>query len=88
LYDARDAIIEELTIDDEFRATQTLLTAKLFEVVDSVADDFASGLRSKSLILVIVGLAGVAISVSWDRLMALAGRRNVPSGLVEESTES
>ncbi len=86
--DARDTVIEEIALDEEFKATQSLLTDKLFEVVDSVADDFASGLRSKSLILVIVGVAGAALSLSWDRVMATMGRRKVPPVQVEESTES
>ena len=89
LEEARDTVIGKIALDkDEFKATRVLATTKLFEVVNSVADGFASGLRSKSLILVIVGLAGVAISLSWDRLMTLAGRRNGPPGPLEESTES
>jgi len=79
---------DEVALAEEFKATQLLVTNKLLEVVVNVVDDFAAGLRSKSLILVIVGLVGIAVSLSWDRLMIVAGRRNVSLAEGYELTES
>ena len=76
--DAWDEILEEIDFDDDFGNTERLVVQKALEIADSVADGFASGIASKSMVLLIIGLLALGVSARWDSIARLAGRAEPP----------
>ena len=81
--DARADAIEEIDFSDDFPLTERLLVDKAFDIAESVAGDFASGVATKSFILLIVGLIGLGLSLRWGDVVRLVHRaRGAPSPTV------
>ena len=74
--DARATTIREMT-PSEFADTSRLATNKAFDMVESIADGFASGIASSSRSLMVIGLIALAVALFWGQLMGLY-RRYVP----------
>lgn len=68
LDDAEEQAREEIDTTGDFKATQELVIDKSFDVMRSVVNGFASGLASKSLLLVIIGAIGMGVSLGWNRI--------------------
>ena len=61
------ASMDNMDIDPAFDDTRQLLIDKVLEVVESVADEFAFGIMRWSVVLLVIGLAGLVGSVAWGR---------------------
>ena len=61
------ASMDNMDIDPAFDDTRKLLIDKVLEVVESVADEFAFGIMRWSVVLLVIGLAGLIGSVAWGR---------------------
>ena len=77
LEEARATAITEMT-PTEFANTSRLATNKAFDMVESVADGFASGIVGSSLSLMVIGLIALGVAFFWGQLMGLY-RRYVPN---------
>ena len=78
LEDAKETAIRKISLTEDFKDTERLAIDKAFEMTNSVADGFASGVATKSLILLIVGTAGLGLSLGWRNIRALVRRRKPP----------
>ena len=68
----QDALDEITTVGfNEFPNTSRLAVNKLFDIVESVIDNFASGIAISSLRLVIVGLVVLAAATFWSAIIAM-----------------
>ena len=76
LEEARATAIREMTPTD-FADTSRLATNKAFDMVESVADGFASGIAGSSRSLMVIGLIALGVAFFWGQLMGLY-RRYVP----------
>ena len=76
LEEARATAIREMG-PTEFEATSHMATNKAFEMVESVADGFASGVSDSSRGLMVIGLIALGVAFFWGQLMGLY-RRYVP----------
>jgi hypothetical protein len=79
LDEARDAALTE--IDEsvargelDFPETARLAANKAFDVVESVADGFASGIAQSGLNLAIIGLVAMIAAIFWSAIMGLVDR--------------
>lgn len=69
---AREEIAANL--DTDFTLTADLLSDKLLDIVVMVVDEIAASMVRNSIILAAVAVVALAVSLSWDRVVALAGR--------------
>jgi hypothetical protein len=74
--EARATAVSEVTAT-EFAGTSRLAANKAFDMVESVADGFASGIAGSSLGLAVIGLIALGVAFFWGQLMGLY-RRYVP----------
>ena len=72
--DAREDAIEEIDIDNDFPLTTDLAINKGFDIGESMIDDFASGVATKSAILLAVGLIALGVSLRWSHIRRLVRR--------------
>ena len=75
----RREAIDEISLTDDFVNTQTMLINKAIDTGVFIVDGFASGIASKAIIVLIIGLVILAAAVMWPRLIAPARQ----SGIVE-----
>ena len=61
--------VSEIDFNGEFPITESLVREKILEMVQSIADGFASGIAAKSLILLAIGLAALGVAVGWKVLV-------------------
>lgn len=69
---AREEIAANM--DGDFALTADLLSDKLIDVAVMVVDEIAAGMVRNSIILAAVAVVALAVSLSWDRIVALGGR--------------
>ena len=62
---------------NDYPKTSSLAANKAFDMLESMADDFASGIATSSLGFAIIGLIALAAAIFWATLMGLA-RRYLP----------
>ena len=74
LEDARETALEEIKLDSNFENTERLALNKVFDIGESVADGLASGIATKSLIL--LGLSVIALAVAFRGRDALERYRS------------
>ena len=74
LDDAKEETLAEIDLTGDFENTKTMATDKLFEIATSIVNGFASGIATKSLVLVIVGGAVIALTIWWHMMFGLARR--------------
>ncbi len=66
-------------VPDDFLQTKLLGIDKSFELLDSVADSFASGVVTKSAVLLVLGLAGTGAAIAWPLLWKPSRRDEAPA---------
>ena len=71
-----DALREGLAADpgSKFPLTSEVLTNKLLDVIEMVADDFVGDIVRNSLILAVVAAVPLVAVLVWDRIVPSAGR--------------
>ena len=69
-----DEAIEKIDPSGSFGQTSLLATNKAFDVVEAEAGDFASGVATKSVILLIVGIVGLGLSFRWEQVRGFLHR--------------
>ena len=69
---ARDEIAANLDMD--FALTAELLAEKLLDVGVMVVDEIAASMVRNSIVLAVVAVVALAVSLSWDRIAAVAAR--------------
>ena len=75
--EVREEALSEISQDSDFPNTMRLAANKVFDMGESVADDFAGGIASISRILAIIGLLAFVIGVFWSAIKKL-GARHLP----------
>ena len=73
LDDAWHDAVSEIDFNGDFPITERLVRDKILDMAQTVADGFASGIATKSLILLAFGMVVLGGSLGWKRLVA--GRR-------------
>ena len=72
LEDAREEAISDVSGD--FEITQRLVVDKLFDIGELVIDGFGSGVSTKALFLLIVGLVGLGAALRWADVVGVVRR--------------
>ena len=72
LEDAREEVISDVSGD--FEITQRLVVDKLFDIGELVIDGFGSGVSTKALVLLIVGLVGLGAALRWADVVGVVRR--------------
>ena len=72
LEDAREEAISDVSGD--FETTERLVVDKLFDIGELVIDGFGSGVSTKALVLLIVGLVGLGAALRWADVVGVARR--------------
>ena len=72
LEDAREEAISDVSGDLEI--TQRLVVDKLFDIGELVIDGFGSGVSTKALVLLIVGLVGLGAALRWADVVGVVRR--------------
>ena len=72
LEDAREEAISDVSGD--FEITQRLVADKLFDIWELVIDGFGSGVSTKALVLLIVGLVGLGAALRWADVVGVVRR--------------
>ena len=72
LEDGREEAISEIDVSGDFENTQRLVIDKLFDLGELAINGFASGVATKALILLIVGLLGLALR--WASVVGVVRR--------------
>jgi hypothetical protein len=62
--------------NDNFPATMSLVSAKVFGMVESALTEFGSGIFNKLLIVLTIGIFGLLLALAWDYIVILARRRD------------
>ena len=74
LEDAREEAISDIDVSGDFEITQRLFIDKLFDIGELVIDGFGSGVFTKALVLLIVGLVGLGAALRWADVVGVARR--------------
>ena len=74
LEDGREKALSEIEVTGDFENTQRLVIDKLFDIGELVINGFASGMATKALILVIVGLVGLGVALRWADVVVIVRR--------------
>ncbi|MCH8063112.1 MAG: hypothetical protein IH861_11485 [Chloroflexi bacterium] len=77
LQQLREGMLAGLLGGGDFPATRQLIANKLTEIIDIVSEDLVSGIMGKSFIFIAIGIAGLAISLGWEYIIAFANSANV-----------
>ena len=72
LEDAREEAISDVSGD--FEITQRLVVDKLFDIGELVVDGFGSGVSTKALVLLIVGLVSLGAALRWADVAGVVRR--------------
>ena len=57
--------LADIDFNGAFPITESLVREKILEMAESIADDIASGIAVKSLILLAIGLLALAVAIGW-----------------------
>lgn len=70
-----DAIRDEIAAEPgaDFTRTEEVVADKLIEIVELASDDIVGGIARNSLLLAILGAAGLAAALVWERLPGSRG---------------
>ena len=74
LEDAREEAISEIDVSGDFESTERLFIDKLFDIGELVIDGFGSGVSTKALVLLIVGLVGLGAALRWADVVGVVRR--------------
>ena len=74
LEDGREEALSKIEVTGDFENTQRLVIDKLFDIGELVINGFASGIATKALILVIVGLIGLGVALRWADVVVIVRR--------------
>ena len=74
LEDAREEAISEIDVSGDFYSTERLFIGKLFDIGELVIDGFGSGVSTKALVLLIVGLVGLGAALRWADVVGVVRR--------------
>ena len=69
-----DALVDIAEAGGDFPNTSRLVANKAFDIAESLADDFASGMAQRSLGLAIVGIVAMGAAIFWTQLVQVARR--------------
>ena len=72
--EAREEALKEIATSDDYAATTRLAVNKGFDVVESVADGFTSGLARSSLYIAVIALVVLAAAILWSQIVGLLRR--------------
>jgi hypothetical protein len=64
--EARKEAIERIDTNDDFANTARLVSDKVLDVAESVADSFVGSIAGSSLNLAVVGLVALAVAIFWS----------------------
>ena len=74
LEDGRVEAISDIDLSGNFENTQRLVIDKLFDIGELAINGFASGVATKSLILLILGLVGLGVALRWADVVGVVRR--------------
>ena len=74
LEEAREEAISEIDVSGDFYSTERLFIDKLFDIGELAIDDFGSGVSTKALVLLIVGLVGLGAALRWADVVGVVRR--------------
>ena len=75
----RTQTLAEIDITHDFQQTQQLAIDKTFELIEAIADSFASGVANKSALILALSLAAMGTAIFWPALRGLARRDGEPA---------
>ena len=74
----RDRLLADALGAESFGATKFIITNKLIEIIESVYDDFSSGIINRALMILAISIFGLIVTLGWDYIAPLT--RRLPRG--------